>query len=210
MANSIEEVEDILKDVTAEKGGGKFVMAHVKDDPANDARIKAFKASVRGTPLVDEYDGSGKCILTGETVESAVGDPQRRTETMEPRWGGPPISLPSVSRHPRGPPDQRHANKVVLLAGLVVSLRSTGRRASRAGRRERTKGSVSGAACGRRGGNRAKSEFSGEHEPRNPHAHERRAGHDGDPAGYSSSTAIRGIWRRPFSQEFRRSPARDP
>ena len=34
LANSIEEVESILKDVTAEKGGGKFVMAHVKDDPA--------------------------------------------------------------------------------------------------------------------------------------------------------------------------------
>jgi prolyl-tRNA synthetase len=68
-ANSIEEVEAILKDVTAEKGGGKFVMAHVKDDPANDARIKEFKASVRGMPLVDEYDGPGKCILTGEVVE---------------------------------------------------------------------------------------------------------------------------------------------
>jgi prolyl-tRNA synthetase len=69
IANSIEEVEDILKDVTAEKGGGKFVMAHIKDDPANDARVKAFKASVRGTPLVDEYDGPGKCIVTGETVD---------------------------------------------------------------------------------------------------------------------------------------------
>ena len=34
LANSIEEVEAILKPVTAEKGGGKFVMAHMKDDPA--------------------------------------------------------------------------------------------------------------------------------------------------------------------------------
>ena len=34
LANSIEEVESILNDVTAEKGGGKFVMAHLKDDPA--------------------------------------------------------------------------------------------------------------------------------------------------------------------------------
>jgi hypothetical protein len=61
-------VEAILKDVTAEKGG-KFVMAHAKDDPANHARIKEFKASVRGTSRVDEYDGPGKCILTGEVVE---------------------------------------------------------------------------------------------------------------------------------------------
>jgi prolyl-tRNA synthetase len=71
-ANTIEEVEAILKDVTAEKGGGKFVMAHVKDDPSNDARIKEFKASVRGNPLIDEYDGPGKCILTGETVDRRV------------------------------------------------------------------------------------------------------------------------------------------
>ncbi len=40
LANSIQEVEEILAKVTAEKGGGKFVMAHVKDDPACDARLK--------------------------------------------------------------------------------------------------------------------------------------------------------------------------
>jgi prolyl-tRNA synthetase len=71
-ANSITEVESLLRDVTAEKGGGKFVMAHLKDDPKNDARIKDFKASVRNIPLVDEYDGPGKCILTGEVVERRV------------------------------------------------------------------------------------------------------------------------------------------
>ncbi|HEY4360908.1 MAG TPA: proline--tRNA ligase [Bryobacteraceae bacterium] len=69
LANSIEEVEEILKGATAEKGGGKFVMAHVKDDPKNDERIKQFKASIRNIPLVDEFDGPGKCILTGEPVE---------------------------------------------------------------------------------------------------------------------------------------------
>ena len=72
LANSIEEVESILHDVTAEKGGGKFVMAHVKDDPACDARLKEFKATVRNIPLVDEYDGPGKCIVTGETVDRRV------------------------------------------------------------------------------------------------------------------------------------------
>jgi prolyl-tRNA synthetase len=69
LANSIEEVEAILKNATAEKGGGKFVMAHLKDDAGNDARIKEFKATIRCIPQVDEYDGPGKCILTGEPVD---------------------------------------------------------------------------------------------------------------------------------------------
>ena len=72
LANSIEEVEALLKDVTAEKGGGKFVMAHLKDDPQCDARIKEFKATIRCIPLVDEYDGPGKCLVTGESVDRRV------------------------------------------------------------------------------------------------------------------------------------------
>jgi prolyl-tRNA synthetase len=72
LANSIEEVETILRDVTAEKGGGQFVMAHVKDDAVCDARIKEFKATIRCIPLVDEYDGPGKCIVTGEPVDRRV------------------------------------------------------------------------------------------------------------------------------------------
>jgi prolyl-tRNA synthetase len=72
LANSIAEVESILSDVTAEKGGGKFVMAHVKDDPACDARLKEFKATIRNIPLDDHYDGPGKCIITGEPVDRRV------------------------------------------------------------------------------------------------------------------------------------------
>ena len=72
LANSIGEVEDILRPVTAEKGGGKFVMVHMKDDAACDARVKEFKATVRCIPLVDEYDGPGKCVVTGETVDRRV------------------------------------------------------------------------------------------------------------------------------------------
>src|SRR5579864_2257988 len=72
VANSMEEIESILRDVTAEKGGGKFVMAHLKDDPACDARLKSFKATVRCIPQTDEYDGPGKCIVTGETVDRRV------------------------------------------------------------------------------------------------------------------------------------------
>jgi prolyl-tRNA synthetase len=72
LANTIGEVEAILKEATAEKGGGKFVMAHVKDDAACEARLKEFKATVRCIPLTDEYDGAGRCILTGETVDRRV------------------------------------------------------------------------------------------------------------------------------------------
>jgi prolyl-tRNA synthetase len=72
LANSVGEVEEILRDVTAEKGGGKFVMAHVKDDAVCDARLKEFKATVRNIPLVDEYDGAGRCIITGEEVDRRV------------------------------------------------------------------------------------------------------------------------------------------
>jgi len=72
LANSIGEVFAILNEVTAEKGGGKFVMAHLADDPACDARVKEFKATVRNIPSVDEYDGPGKCIVTGADVDRRV------------------------------------------------------------------------------------------------------------------------------------------
>jgi prolyl-tRNA synthetase len=72
LANSMAEVRSILEEVSAEKGGGKFVMAHLKDDPANDAQLKEFRATVRNIPLTDEYDGPGKCILTGEEVPHRV------------------------------------------------------------------------------------------------------------------------------------------
>jgi len=72
LANSIGEVEEILKPVTAEKGGGKFVMAHMKDDAVCDARVKEFKATIRCMPLIDEHDGPGKCIVTGEPVDRRV------------------------------------------------------------------------------------------------------------------------------------------
>jgi len=69
LANSLEEVESILRDVTAEKGGGKFVMAHIQDAPVCDARLKEFKATVRCIPMADEWDGPGTCIITGEPVD---------------------------------------------------------------------------------------------------------------------------------------------
>jgi prolyl-tRNA synthetase len=72
LANSIEEVESLLSDVTAERGGGKFVMAHLADDQRCDQRVKDFKATIRCIPLVNEYDGRGKCIVTGQEVDRRV------------------------------------------------------------------------------------------------------------------------------------------
>jgi prolyl-tRNA synthetase len=72
LANSIQEVENFLSDATAEKGGGKFVMAHAEDAPEVDARVKEFKATVRNIPLTDAFDGPGKCIVTGEMVDRRV------------------------------------------------------------------------------------------------------------------------------------------
>jgi prolyl-tRNA synthetase len=72
LANSIEEVESALRDVTAEKGGGKFVMAHLADDERCDQRVKEFKATIRCIPVVDEFDGAGKCIVTGKEVARRV------------------------------------------------------------------------------------------------------------------------------------------
>jgi prolyl-tRNA synthetase len=72
LANSLDEVKRILEPATAEKGGGKFVMAHVKDDPSCDARLKEFKASVRCIPMHDRYDGPGRCIITNEQVPLRV------------------------------------------------------------------------------------------------------------------------------------------
>ena len=72
LADSIEQVQEILRDVTAEKGGGKFVLVHLKDDPRCEARLKEFKATIRCIPLVDEWGGSGKCVVTGEPVAQRV------------------------------------------------------------------------------------------------------------------------------------------
>ena len=72
LADSIEQVEDILHDVTAEKGGGKFVLVHLKDHPRCEARLKEFKATIRCIPQVDEWGGGGTCVVTGEQVDQRV------------------------------------------------------------------------------------------------------------------------------------------
>jgi prolyl-tRNA synthetase len=72
IADSIEQVQEILRDVTAEKGGGKFVLVHLKDDPQCEARLKEFKATIRNIPVSDDWGGAGKCVLTGEPVHQRV------------------------------------------------------------------------------------------------------------------------------------------
>jgi prolyl-tRNA synthetase len=70
-ADSLQEVRDILADVTAERGGGKFVLAHLKNDPACDAALKEFKATVRCIPLSGQNE-PGNCIVTGDRVSQRV------------------------------------------------------------------------------------------------------------------------------------------
>jgi prolyl-tRNA synthetase len=72
LAASFDEVRDLLADATAEKGGGKFVMVHLKDDPASEARLAEIKLSTRNYPLHDRHGGPGPCILTGEEVPQRV------------------------------------------------------------------------------------------------------------------------------------------
>ncbi|MBI3894562.1 MAG: proline--tRNA ligase [Acidobacteria bacterium] len=72
LADSFEQIEGILQGVTAERGGGKFIAAHMKDDPHCDAKLKEIKASVRCIPLVDVFDGPGKCIITGQPTSQRV------------------------------------------------------------------------------------------------------------------------------------------
>jgi len=68
LANSLAEVESILADVTAEKGGGKFVMAHIKDDPPATRGLKEFKATVRCIPLW-MMRRPRQVLITGEPVD---------------------------------------------------------------------------------------------------------------------------------------------
>ena len=72
VASSFDEVRDILAGATAEKGGGKFVMVHLDDDPANEAKLSEIKASTRNYPLEDRHGGAGPCILTGKEVSQRV------------------------------------------------------------------------------------------------------------------------------------------
>ncbi len=68
-AASLAEVEEILAPVTAEKGGGKFVLAHIQDQAACEEALKKFKATIRCIPMQDLADGPGPCIVTGAPVE---------------------------------------------------------------------------------------------------------------------------------------------
>ena len=63
---------DEFKEFFAEKPGisGGFALMHWAGSAEDEDRLsKEFKTTVRNIPLVDEYDGPGKCIITGETVD---------------------------------------------------------------------------------------------------------------------------------------------
>jgi len=70
--NSLEEFTALMKPVTAEKGGGKFVMAHWCGSAACEEHIKRTKATIRCVPFKDNYEGAGKCIVCGEDSPKRV------------------------------------------------------------------------------------------------------------------------------------------
>jgi prolyl-tRNA synthetase len=55
----------LMEPVTAERGGGKFVMAHWCGDRACEDKLKETKATIRCIPLEDRHGGAGKCMVCG-------------------------------------------------------------------------------------------------------------------------------------------------
>lgn len=63
---------ELMEPVTAERGGGKFVMAHWCGSPACEARIKETKATIRCIPLEDQWGGPGQCLVCGQPSPQRV------------------------------------------------------------------------------------------------------------------------------------------
>jgi hypothetical protein len=61
--------EEYVKEVREFPGPGITQSTRFSYDYRDAATLKEFKTTVRNIPLVDEYDGPGKCIVTGETVD---------------------------------------------------------------------------------------------------------------------------------------------
>lgn len=55
----------VMEPITAERGGGKFVMAHWCGGRECEDKIKETKATIRNIPLEDHYGGAGKCLVCG-------------------------------------------------------------------------------------------------------------------------------------------------
>ena len=70
--DDLAEFEALMKPVTAERGGGKFVMAHWCGSAKCEERIKRTKATIRCVPFKDRYEGAGKCMVCGEDSPKRV------------------------------------------------------------------------------------------------------------------------------------------
>jgi prolyl-tRNA synthetase len=66
------EFIELMKPVTAERGGGKFVMVHWCGSPGCEARIKETKATIRCIPFEDHHGGGGQCLVCGEASPQRV------------------------------------------------------------------------------------------------------------------------------------------
>ena len=70
--DDLDEFRALMKPVTAEKGGGQFVMAHWCGSAACEANLKETKATIRCVPLEDQHGGQGKCMVCGEASPQRV------------------------------------------------------------------------------------------------------------------------------------------
>ena len=70
--DDLDEFVALMKPVTAERGGGKFVMAHWCGSEACENRFKKTKATIRCIPLEDKHGGPGKCMICGEDSPQRV------------------------------------------------------------------------------------------------------------------------------------------
>ncbi len=70
--DDLDEFRELMKPVTAEKGGGQFVMAHWCGSAACEATFKQTKATIRCVPLEDQHGGPGACMVCGEASPQRV------------------------------------------------------------------------------------------------------------------------------------------
>jgi prolyl-tRNA synthetase len=62
----------MMEPVTAERGGGKFVMVHWCGGRACEDRIKETRATIRCIPLEDRHGGEGRCLVCGDRSPQRV------------------------------------------------------------------------------------------------------------------------------------------
>jgi prolyl-tRNA synthetase len=72
LVDELAAFDKLMEPITAERGGGKFVMAHWCGSRACEDRIKETKATIRCVPFEDRHGGGGKCLVCGSPSPQRV------------------------------------------------------------------------------------------------------------------------------------------